>query len=123
GLIRHGHPVEHTVFYRHGDASYSFPPRDLFSAGDFFEAAVPWSTIKTESDLAAAIAKFRSLRSSDAALAGYISYEFGHAFEKRWRSLSKPDSGYAWRFVQVNCWYEADHQSKTGTIYATTNCS
>lgn len=121
-FLEHGRPVKHTIFYRSGDASLALPAKDVFAAGDFVEAGFPWAAIKSETGYALALEKFRQLSSPDYALAGYTSYEFGYGFEQRWHALPRPGRGHVWRFLQVPCWYEADHQSKTGTVYATAAC-
>lgn len=121
-LFEIGHGVKHLLFYRNGDASFKLPPNDIFAAGNFSEVHCSWSAIKCEDDYGLAQEKFSQLCDTGCALAGYVSYEFGYGFEQRWRHLQRPHEGYAWRFLQVNCWYEADHLHKTGTVYATADC-
>ncbi len=118
-LISAAADVEHRVFYRAGTDNLRGLPVDYFAAGNFVEHEIPWKIGNRAIPLELIKAKLSALNARDGALAGYISYETGFAFEPdKWGQLPRPDRGYAWRFVQLPCWYEANHATATGRICA-----
>jgi para-aminobenzoate synthetase component 1 len=51
--------------------------------------------------------------------AGYYSYEFGHQFEPhRWATLPITSGQAMFRFLELPCWYQADHATQTAQIHS-----
>ncbi len=116
-LISAAADADHRVFYRAGTDCFRETAVDFFSAGSFVVHEIPWLTGGRNFDWLAMGDSFKSLDSGRGPLAGYLSYEAGFAFEpNKWQSLRRPQKGFAWRFLQLPCWYEIDHGAKTARI-------
>jgi len=113
-LINHHYSHLQTVYYRTGGPG-GVEKKDIFAAGNFPVIQKTWSE---PSDI-----PMLSGNTEGSALAGYISYEAGYASEERWLKLPVPTTGYAYRFFEITCWYEIDHQSETATIVHLQDCS
>ncbi len=121
-FLNHGTQSPHVLFYRSGDAGFALPPKDLLAIGHFNEHHHKWDSCAGNRDWKPLSNRLQALSETGASLVGYLSYESGFAYEERWHKLRRPKTGYAWRFLEVNCWYEADHHTRTGAIFAAENC-
>lgn len=121
-LVTAADTSENIVFYRGGvGAIADRSSYDIFATQFSKVQGMTWKPSGTHS-WPQQLAQFDKLNSAEGALAGYISYEAGFAFEERWQNrLHLPVSGFAWRFAQVPCWYVADHTKRLGQIVAVEN--
>jgi len=114
-LVNHPYSELRTVYYRTGGVG-GVARKEVFAAGNFPISEKSWSEPNTNR------LSF-SGNTGGNALAGYLSYEAGHAFETRWSNLPVPTEGYVYRFFEMPCWYEVDHYACNGAIVYTDKCS
>lgn len=54
---------------------------------------------------------------ADLPLAGYLAYEFGFQYEPEpWAGLPVEDGQCMFRFMELPCWYEADHDKQSAVV-------
>lgn len=110
----------HVVYYRSRNAARGVTI-EYFSVGAFEILEMPWNSADTDRwrHVERGMLRWEQLQQP---LAGYIAYETGFVFEKRWQQLNVPQTGYAYRFMRVPCWYEREQGSGEAWLCWTDDC-